>query len=172
MKIRVLFLVFIVSAMVGGAIAQGKTVTNADLEKYKQTRLQADRDYRDNYERLGMPSPEELEKSREASRLETEKLYDKLRAERLEAERLRAIQVAANAQIVTSTQFVPYGVPYYNGGSYMFYSNERFRRVNRVGRVGQGYFAGGQFWPTGPRTVPRPIVRVGPARGAVRSVRR
>jgi hypothetical protein len=161
MKIRVLFLVFIILATVSGAIAQGKTVTDADLEKYKQARLQAARDYRENYERLGMPSPDELEKRREASRSETDKLYDRLRAERLETERLRAIQAAANAQIVTSTQFVPYGVPYYNGGSHVFYSNGRFPRINRVGRVGQGYVGGGQFWSTGPRTIPRPIRRGG-----------
>lgn len=172
MKIRVLFLVFIVFAAVVGASAQVKTVTDADLDVYRQARLDAERDYRENYERLGMPSPEELEKRREASRLETLKLYDNLRTERLEAERLRAIQAAANAQIVTSTQFVPYGVPYYNGGSYGFYSIGRLPRVNRVGRVGQGYFAGGQFWSTGPRTVPRPIVRVGPVRGLVRPIRR
>lgn len=168
---RLLFVFCVIFVFVGSVAAQ-RSVTNADLENYKQARLEAARDYRENYEPLGMPSPEELERRREASRLETEKLYDKLRAERLEAERLRAIQAAANAQIVTSTQFVPYGVPYYNGGSYVYYSNGRFPRVNRVGRVGQGYVGGGQFWSTGPRTVRRPIVRVGPARGAVRPIRR
>lgn len=44
-----------------------KTVTNADLEKFRQKRLQAEKDYRENYKRLGMPSPEELEQ-REAER--------------------------------------------------------------------------------------------------------
>ncbi len=154
-----LFVFCLIFFLAGSAAAQ-RSVTNADLEKYKQARLQAARDYRENYERLGMPSPEELEKRREASRLEAEKLYDKLRAERLETERLRAIQAAANAQIAASTQFVPYSVPYYNSGPYLFYSNGRFPRVNRVRRVGQGYVGGGQFWSTGPRTIPRPIRRL------------
>jgi hypothetical protein len=44
-----------------------RTVTNADLEKYRQARVKAEEDYRQNYERLGRPSPEELER-REAER--------------------------------------------------------------------------------------------------------
>lgn len=39
-----------------------KTVTNADLEKFRQSRTRAEADYRENYKQLGLISPEELEK--------------------------------------------------------------------------------------------------------------
>lgn len=42
------------------AFGQTPTVTNADLEKYRQERLKAERQLRENYEELGFPSPEEL----------------------------------------------------------------------------------------------------------------
>ena len=63
------FLSFIL-AFSFSAFAQTKTVTNADLEKFRQKRLQAEREYRENYERLGFPSPEELESKRIADEKE------------------------------------------------------------------------------------------------------
>lgn len=81
-----LFLGLIFSASLLTA-AQTKTVTNADLEKYRQQRLAAEREYRENYRELGFPSPEELEKQIKQSRIEREALSEKLRAERLERER-------------------------------------------------------------------------------------
>ncbi len=39
-----------------------KTITNFDLEKFKQQREKAEADYRTKYKELGMPSPEELER--------------------------------------------------------------------------------------------------------------
>ncbi len=165
------FVFCVILILAGSAVAQ-RSVTNTDLEKYKGARLKAERDYRENHERLGMPSPEVLEKRREASRLETEKRYEMQREERLEIEKLRAIQAAANAQLASSTQFVPFGVPYNDRGAYVYFSNGRFPRYNRGGRAVQGYFAGGQFWATGPRTVPRPILRVGLFRPSIRGIRR
>ena len=41
-------------------ISQTRTITNADLEKYKQKRLAAEKELRENYRELGFPSPEEL----------------------------------------------------------------------------------------------------------------
>jgi hypothetical protein len=159
---RPLFVFCLIFIFAGLSSAQ-RSITNSDLEKYKQSRLQADKDYRENYQRLGLPSPEELERRRDASRLESAQLYDKLRAERLEAEKLRAIQAAANAQLSSSSpQFIPYGIPY-NDPGYVFYSVGRFSRLNRGRGIGQGYFAGGQFWPTGPRTALRPMLRIGPS---------
>jgi hypothetical protein len=52
-----LFVTFAVSNIVFG---QTKTITNADLEKFRVKRMQQEEDYRANYKRLGMPSPEEL----------------------------------------------------------------------------------------------------------------
>lgn len=165
------FFVFCVIFLFAGFLSAQRTVTNSDLEKYKQQRLEADKEYHDNYQRLGMPSPEELEKRREASRAETERLYDKLRAERLEAARLNAIEAAAAAQMSRSTQFVPFPVPYGDRG-YGFYSNPGFLRFNRRGRVNQGYAAGGQFWTTGPRTFSQPILKIGRGNSSIRVNRR
>jgi hypothetical protein len=44
------------------AVAQRKSVTNQDLEEFRQKRIKAEQEYRENYKKLGMPSPEELEK--------------------------------------------------------------------------------------------------------------
>lgn len=45
----------------GFAIAQKKTISNADLEKFRAGRIKAEEDYRKNHRRMGLPSPEELE---------------------------------------------------------------------------------------------------------------
>ena len=49
MKIRVLFLVFIIITAAGAVFAQSKTVTNDDLSKYKQERVKAEAELRNNY---------------------------------------------------------------------------------------------------------------------------
>ena len=158
--------VFCLIFLLTGVLAAQRTVTNADLEKYRQVRLEADRDYRENYQRLGLPSPEELEKRREASRAETDRLYEKLRSERLEAARISAIQAAADAQLAASTQIVPVAVPYSDPGYYYYpnwyysnwyYGNGRFPRYGRGRPYVEGYVGGGQFWPTGSRSFPGPI---------------
>ena len=77
MKSLLLILVSIVT--VG---AQTRTVTNSDLEKFKQERLKAEEDYRKNYGRLGMPSPEEIEKNNERRRREFDEYSNELRARR------------------------------------------------------------------------------------------
>lgn len=73
MKERILPFLSLILVFSGFVFAQqratGRTVTNADLEKFRQKRLQAERDYRENYEKRGMPSPAELER-REAERRE------------------------------------------------------------------------------------------------------
>lgn len=69
-------------------VAQVRTITNATLERHQQKRLAAERDYRDNYERMGFPSPEELERQREADMAARLELADQLRQARLEKERL------------------------------------------------------------------------------------
>src|SRR5688500_1126947 len=65
MKNYALFILIFVTATLGTAAQQQtarKTVTNSDLEKFKEKRVQAEADYRANYQKLGMPSPEELER--------------------------------------------------------------------------------------------------------------
>ncbi len=62
-------LILVLSGIVVAQTAK-KTVTNDDLEKFRQKREQAEADYRANYKKLGMPSPEELEqRQQEAKRL-------------------------------------------------------------------------------------------------------
>ncbi|CAN5767799.1 hypothetical protein BH24ACI3_BH24ACI3_04510 [soil metagenome] len=70
--------------------AQTRTVTNADLSKFREKRLQSEREYRENYERMGFPSPEELELQRAESRREREELAERLRLERLEREQFES----------------------------------------------------------------------------------
>jgi hypothetical protein len=100
-----LCLCFIVSS---SAFAQaGKTITNADLEKYRQKRLQAEREYIENYEKLGFPSPEELSEQRAEREAENEEAILRRREERLEtagdfkaqAKALRTEIISVEAQI-------------------------------------------------------------------------
>ncbi|HMS40609.1 MAG TPA: hypothetical protein PKE69_10305 [Pyrinomonadaceae bacterium] len=50
MNKRLLFILIL--TFTASAFAQTKTITNADLEKYRQKRLAAEKDYAENYERL------------------------------------------------------------------------------------------------------------------------
>ena len=63
-----LVLLLVVSVAVSNIVfGQTKTITNADLEKFREKRVQQEEDYQANYKRLGMPSPEEL-KQKESER--------------------------------------------------------------------------------------------------------
>ncbi|MFM9904854.1 MAG: hypothetical protein ACKVQJ_09830 [Pyrinomonadaceae bacterium] len=164
MKMRCLFFVFIIITAAGSALAQGKTVTNDDLSKYKQERVKAEAELRNNYAKLGFPSPEERERRNAESAKESVELSARLRNERLERERIDA-QNAANAQYyaallraVQQQNTVEHYSPSYFGGYYN--SWWRPRPIGRVVYQQPGYFAGGQFWPTGPRTQPRPSFKV------------
>jgi hypothetical protein len=64
-----------------------KTITNTDLEAYKQKRLAAEKDYKENYEKMGFPSPEELDRQRDADMAVRMDLASQLRQARLEKER-------------------------------------------------------------------------------------
>ena len=163
MKIRVLFLVFIIITATGAVFAQSKTVTNADLSKYKQERVKAEAELRNNYAKLGFPSPEERAQRDAQSVKDTVELSARLRNERLERERIDA-QNAANAEYnaallraLRQQNTVEYSAPSYFGGYY--YGGRRPRPFQQFGYQQPGYFAGGQFWPTGPATKPRPLWR-------------
>jgi len=125
--------------------AQTRTVTNDNLDKYRQKRLAAERDLRENYERLGFASPGELEKQIEQSRVERSELAARLRAEDLEREHLnlerqRAENEARNRTYQNQNRnYSGYADDYfYNYPSNGFYSfpnfgfpNNRFNRLNR-----------------------------------------
>jgi len=78
-----------------------RTITNADLEKYRQARIKSDEEYRQNYEKLGLPSPEELER-REAEREKRLSEFSlQLQAERRQQEYFKALAAAqAEPQII------------------------------------------------------------------------
>ena len=67
------------------AFAQTKTVTNQDLEKFRQQRIAADRDLKEKYAEMGTTA-EEVEKRRQQKRAEMEQYSDQLRKERIEME--------------------------------------------------------------------------------------
>lgn len=84
-----------------------RTITNADLEGYRQERLRAERDYAQNYDKMGFPSPQELEMQLEKSRAEREELAARLASERLqryqiEADVARAAQPSQESIIILS----------------------------------------------------------------------
>lgn len=126
--------------------AQTRTVTNDNLEKFRQKRLAAERDLRENYERLGFPSPEELEKQIEQSRVERSELAARLRAENLESEQLDLErQRAANEARIFNYQnqnrnYSPRSDDYfYNYPSNGFFSFPNFGYLNnRFNRGGFG----------------------------------
>jgi len=91
---RVLLTIIGLSILASTAAAQS-TITNADLEKYRQKRLAAERELREDYERLGFPSPEELEAKRIADAKEREELAARLASERIAREQAEA-QLRAN----------------------------------------------------------------------------
>lgn len=90
MKYLVFSSLFLISTL--SAFAQTRTVTNADLEKYRQARVKAEREYRENYKRLGMPSPEELERREAERKRETAELSARLRAEQYERAQFDALR--------------------------------------------------------------------------------
>lgn len=144
MKKRAIFVLGIMFVFSGFVIAQTKTVTNADLEKFRQKRLKAEKDLRENYAQMGFPSPEELKRRNEESQRELSELSNILREKRLERESREAKnntyyyrQNNRNPNR-TNNGFIDYGsysTPIYSYGQYRNrrykynqFPNRRFRR--------------------------------------------
>ena len=155
MRKRILFVLVFSFVTTVSIAAQTRTVTNDDLEKFRQKRLAAERDLRENYERLGFPSPEELERQIEQSRAERAELAERIRAETLERERLnierqRAANEARsfnyqnqieNYQSNERDVFFNYGyapTEFYNFPNFGF-PNNRFYRGNRYNNFRRNY---------------------------------
>ncbi len=113
--------------------AQTLEITNADLEKFRQKRLAAEKELRENYAKLGFPSPEERAKQADLEAKERSALVDKLRADRLERERIEVERLRVTAEIEKASQpqkviierndqdrnqWNPFGWPYQNRGMY------------------------------------------------------
>ncbi len=131
MKKRLLFILCLSFISANSALAQTRTVTNSDLEKFRQKRLQAEREYRENYEKQNLPSPEELARRREQSRIENEETLIRLKEQRTEneygfaarANALRSEIASVEAQINYVTSLFPANRPptsYYTGGTAPF----------------------------------------------------
>jgi hypothetical protein len=99
MKVRSLFILSSMLSLLSAVSAQTKQVTNADLEKYRHQRLEAEKELRENYAKLGFPSPEELERQNAQDAKEREDLAVRLRQQRLEREMVEAEQLRLEAQI-------------------------------------------------------------------------
>ena len=127
MKMRCLFLVSIILVAVMSAAAQVKTVTNSDLVKYKQERVKAEKELRENYAKLGFSSPEEFDRRNTQSAKETQELSARLRAERLireqaaaEIEQRRAEQSRYDAYIRSLSNSRPAQDNYVNYWGYSY----------------------------------------------------
>jgi hypothetical protein len=164
MKQRSLFILFVMLFLSGVAIGQTQTVTGKDLEKFREKRLNAERDYRENYARLGMPSPEELERRRVEDKKVLIDLSEKLRRQHYERV-VREAEIAwrayesAQRQPIYNPQILPgysnpYYVPYYN------YARRPYKRRHgrdiswRAGGGGVVYEPGGlssYVWSAPPR---------------------
>lgn len=127
MKKQVLLLIGLMFVAANVAAAQTRRATNADLEKFRQNRVQTERDYRENYQRLGLPSPEELEKRREQNRLELAELSARLQNESLAREqrqRENEFRQSHNEYLRGGSQYnrgASYGNGYYSSGFYGAY---------------------------------------------------
>src|SRR6267154_1798284 len=75
------------TGIVGLAQAR-RTVTNSDLERYRQQRVTAERELREDYTRLGFASPEERARENALSEQQLVELSSQLKQERLERERM------------------------------------------------------------------------------------
>lgn len=129
-------LVFSLAAV---SFAQVRTITNSTLERIQGKRLAAERDYRDNYERMGFPSPEELDRQRESDMDARVELAEQLRRARLEKERLdlerRSLDIEAN-RFDAEAEATQFGGVY---GGYIGGFGGGFSSRDRHGRF-RGYF--------------------------------
>lgn len=123
MRQRVLLFLCAMVAFAGLANAQGKTVTNADLEKFKQKRIQGEKELKEYNAKLGL-TEEDVAKQDAAKAKEREALSARLRASRIEQERIAneirlREEAAARVNVVVTG-----GVPDYSG--YYLYGNQLY----------------------------------------------
>ncbi|HSI87523.1 MAG TPA: hypothetical protein VK918_00575 [Pyrinomonadaceae bacterium] len=170
---RVLFVIIGALVFSTSAAAQN-TVTNADLEKYRQKRVAAEKDLRENYERLGFPSPEELEAKRIEDAKEREELAARLAQARIERERVAA-EIRANEASRQGLVIINEQIDYGRTGVYGYAYPVPYRNIWRGGRyfprrpiIGWRAGPGGLIYEPGGRSSqvwspsivrPRPVFR-------------
>ena len=151
-------------ALVTVGVAQVPTVDNFTLEKYQKQRIAAQRDYQENYARMGFPSPEELDRQREADMTARLQLADQLRQARLEQQRIdlqsRGLDIQAasieNEREAREASYRGYSEAQQYGGGYGGYGNyggyypDVYGGYGGYGRYGNGplgRFGGPGVWP-------------------------
>lgn len=140
MSKRLLFILCFTLGAGNFVFGQNRTVTNADLEKFRQKRVEAERDYRENYARKGFPSPEELDRQIEEDRVRKAELAQRLEAERLDGEgdfrqqayALKSEIASVEAQIKYLRSQLPVFSPLFTGVT----------AVSVYPRGGYGYYGG------------------------------
>jgi hypothetical protein len=134
-----LLTIFISAVGVSAQDGPARTITNADLEKYREKRVKADEDYRQTYAQKGLPSPEELERREEEKQKRLFTLSDQLATER----RIREYVEQMAAATTSNDQQVVYVARDDDGGYYPYYpivgggffGKTRFRNVSNVEMV-------------------------------------
>lgn len=130
MKQGALFFLCSMLASAGFASAQGKAVTNSDLEKFKQKREQAEQGLREYYSKLGL-SEEDVAKQAAADAKAREELSARLRANRLEQERIDAEARVRQAEAKPPAVNVVVQEPGYGYTGYFTHTNPYYGRRGR-----------------------------------------
>ncbi|MCS6873414.1 MAG: hypothetical protein N2Z23_04745 [Pyrinomonadaceae bacterium] len=118
---RLLALFLIVLPIFG---QQSRTITNFDLEKYRQQRIEAESEYLRTYRSKNMPSPEEIEKIAEEKKRQASELAQRISQEKSSLEEYfqrRANEIRLNlasldAQITYLRRALSEETGYYRGG--------------------------------------------------------
>lgn len=115
MKKQILLILSLILGASSLTFAQAvRTVTNNDLEKFRQPREQAAAAYRATYKQRGLPSPEELEQ-RELKRQKD--LAEYAARARAAQQREYELQLRAN-ELRTQNALIESQINYQNGGAY------------------------------------------------------
>ena len=190
MRSRPFFVLVAICAFAGFGAAQ-RSVTNADLQGYRDQRVRAETDLRENYSRLGFPSPDEMARRDDERNKRRDELAASIRQHELEEAKLamqyqyalEAIRAQQPQQVVMqedpfqagrlSTPFDSYAGYAGYGGYYGYGSlnNGWIRGGRRRGgvvfggsvRPQVGYYAGGQYWPQSVSPPQRPVPWAGAA---------
>jgi hypothetical protein len=140
--------VFFSALYVSAQTNSPRTITNADMEKYRDARVRADAEYRRTYAERGLPSPEELDKIQAERDKRLSDFSQKLREERLQNEYFEALKAANSAPdviyVAPQNNYVAPGYSYYPygfvGGGFVTRGNRggvRFRAASNVDLVRQ-----------------------------------
>ncbi|HXF43847.1 MAG TPA: hypothetical protein VNK26_08910 [Pyrinomonadaceae bacterium] len=153
------------------SFSQTKTVTNADLEKFRQRRLAAEKQLDDYYKSIGL-TREDIEKQQAAEQKEREELALKLKSLRLAKEQAEAELESALASSQPQQNYIYMQQPPLYAEFYL-YGNRLYRNVPIWNRpYGQVYWRatpGGVVYEPGSRSsyiwmppqpyIPRPAWR-------------